>query len=202
MCRLLDISKSGYYRWRDGPPSKRDLDDAELSAKIRGSTPSRGAPMALGASETTWSTSTEKTSATAGWSVSCANMPTWAGFLLMAIVLDVRTRTVVDGSISATQNTELVTRALKMAVARQRPRGVVVHHSDQGCQNTSYDFVFAVKEKECKRTLLDQRRRLPSWLRDFTPSLRNALTRWYSTVLSLTKSWAAISLFVFPCAAR
>ena len=36
--------------------------------------------------------------------------------------------------MSATQNTELVSRALQMALSRQRPDGVVVHHSDQGCQ--------------------------------------------------------------------
>lgn len=32
-----------------------------------------------------------------------------------------------------------------------------------------------------------------SWVRDVTPSLRNTLTRWYSTELVLMKSCAAIS---------
>jgi len=47
------------------------------------------------------------------------------------------TRKVVGWSMAANQNTELVTKALKMAVSRQRPAGVVVHHSDQGSQVSS-----------------------------------------------------------------
>ena len=39
-------------------------------------------------------------------------------------------------------------------------------------------------------------------MRDFTSSLRNALRRWYSTVLGLMNSCAAISRLVCPCAAR
>ena len=41
-----------------------------------------------------------------------------------------------------------------------------------------------------------------SCVRDFTSSLRNALCRWYSTVLGLMNSWAAISRLVCPFAAR
>jgi putative transposase len=70
----------------------------------------------------------------ARWVADITYVPTWAGFLFLAVVLDVFTRKVVGWSMSATQNTELVTRALQMAVTRGRPDGVVVHHSDQGCQ--------------------------------------------------------------------
>jgi putative transposase len=35
MCRLLGVSKSGYYDWRDRQPSNRSREDAALSAKIR-----------------------------------------------------------------------------------------------------------------------------------------------------------------------
>ena len=44
------------------------------------------------------------------------------------------------------------------------------------------------------------RTRFASCVRDFTSSLRNTLRRWYSTVLGLMNSCAAISRFVFPCA--
>ena len=40
-----------------------------------------------------------------------------------------------------------------------------------------------------------------SCVRDLTPSFRNTLCRWYSTVAELMNSRAAISLFVSPCAA-
>lgn len=35
MCRLLGVSRSGYYVWRDRPPSKRDQADAELVERIK-----------------------------------------------------------------------------------------------------------------------------------------------------------------------
>jgi putative transposase len=35
MCRLLGVSRSGYYAWRDRAPSRRDRADAELTEKIR-----------------------------------------------------------------------------------------------------------------------------------------------------------------------
>lgn len=35
MCASLEVSRSGYYDWRRRLPSRRDLDDAELSAEIR-----------------------------------------------------------------------------------------------------------------------------------------------------------------------
>ena len=35
LCRMLGVSKSGYYAWRSRPPSKRSREDAALTAKIR-----------------------------------------------------------------------------------------------------------------------------------------------------------------------
>jgi putative transposase len=35
MCRMLGVSKSGYYGWRDRPPSKRSRENEALDAKIR-----------------------------------------------------------------------------------------------------------------------------------------------------------------------
>jgi putative transposase len=34
-CRMLGVSKSGYYAWRDRPPSERRRQDAFLTEKIR-----------------------------------------------------------------------------------------------------------------------------------------------------------------------
>lgn len=35
MCKLLTVSTSGYYDWRDRPPSKREQENAILEAKIK-----------------------------------------------------------------------------------------------------------------------------------------------------------------------
>jgi len=33
-CRVLNVSRSGYYEWRDRPPSPRDLEDAYLANEV------------------------------------------------------------------------------------------------------------------------------------------------------------------------
>ena len=35
MCRALDVSVSGYYAWRNRPPSQHEQDDAALLAEMR-----------------------------------------------------------------------------------------------------------------------------------------------------------------------
>ena len=87
------------------------------------------------------------------WVADVTYVPTWSGFLFLAVVIDVFSRRVVGWSMSATQNTSLVTNALRMAVIRRRPAGVVVHHSDQGCQYTSYDFATACRRAGVERSM-------------------------------------------------
>jgi putative transposase len=66
-------------------------------------------------------------------------VPTWAGFLFLAIVLDVFSRRVVGWAMATHLRAELVLDALNMAIYRRRPTNVI-HHSDQGCQYTSIAF--------------------------------------------------------------
>jgi putative transposase len=35
MCRMLRVSRQGFYQWRDRPPSQHQLDDAALTERIR-----------------------------------------------------------------------------------------------------------------------------------------------------------------------
>ena len=65
--------------------------------------------------------------------------PTLAGFLYLAIVLDVFSRRVVGWAMAAHLRTELVIEALEMGIVQRRPEAVV-HHSDQGGQYTSLAF--------------------------------------------------------------
>lgn len=73
------------------------------------------------------------------WVADITYIPTWAGFLYLAVVLDVWSRRIVGWAIESHLRTELVLAALNAALAQRRPRQVV-HHSDHGCQYTSYAF--------------------------------------------------------------
>ena len=73
------------------------------------------------------------------WVADITYLPTWAGFLYLAVVLDVWSRRIVGWAIEPHLKTELVLSALNMALAQRRPQAVI-HHSDRGCQYTSYAF--------------------------------------------------------------
>ena len=73
------------------------------------------------------------------WVADITYIPTWAGFLYLAVVLDAWSRRVVGWAMATHLRTELVLEALNMAVTQRRPRNVI-HHSDQGCQYTSLAF--------------------------------------------------------------
>ena len=73
------------------------------------------------------------------WVADMTYVPTWAGFIYLAIVLDVWSRRVVGWAIGEQMTAELVLTALNMALQQRRPDGVI-HHSDQGSQYTSIAF--------------------------------------------------------------
>jgi putative transposase len=185
MCRVLDVSVSGYYAWRVRPPCQRMLADLLLGDRIeslyRKSREIYGRPriqadlrdegtsvsdrrvarlmrerQIKGASRRKGFKTTVRDrdarpapdlverqfTATAPdqlWVADITYVPTWAGFLFVAIVLDVFSRRVVGWAMAGHLRTELVLDALNMAIYRRRPTGVI-HHSDQGCQYTSIAF--------------------------------------------------------------
>ncbi len=73
------------------------------------------------------------------WVADITYVPTWAGFLYLAVVLDAWSRRVIGWAMTSHLRTELVLAALDMALAQRRPTEVI-HHSDQGCQYTSLAF--------------------------------------------------------------
>ena len=74
------------------------------------------------------------------WTADLTYVPTTAGFLYLAVVLDVYSRRIVGWAMAAHLRTELVLAALEMALRTRRPARGVIHHSDQGCQYTSVAF--------------------------------------------------------------
>jgi len=73
------------------------------------------------------------------WVADITYIPTWAGFLYLAVVLDAYSRRIVGWSMATTLATPLVLDALDMALLTRRPIDVI-HHSDQGSQYTSIEF--------------------------------------------------------------
>ena len=73
------------------------------------------------------------------WVADITYVPTWTGFVYLAIVLDVFSRKVVGWSMANHLRTELVLAALNMALGQRQAQGVV-HHSDKGSQYTSLAF--------------------------------------------------------------
>ena len=67
--------------------------------------------------------------------------PTGEGKVYLAVVVDAWSRRVIGWSIADHIRAELVVDALQMAIWRRRPpAGQTVHHSDHGCQYTSWAF--------------------------------------------------------------
>jgi putative transposase len=185
MCRVLDVSSSGYYAWRARSLSARAREDAALKERIRQiheqsrgtyGVPRLHAELAFegvrvgckrvarlmraaglqGISRRRWHTTTirdrdarpapdlvRRDFETGGpnrlWVADITYIPTWAGFLYLAVVLDAWSRKVVGWAMATHLKTELVLEALNMAVWQRQPEGVI-HHSDQGCQYTSIAF--------------------------------------------------------------
>ncbi len=186
MCRVLKISRSGFYAWLDRPMCERRRFDLMLTGKIeaihRRSRGTYGSPnihaeladdhaihvgrkrvarlmRAAGLKGATLrryvvTTQTDPKAerpidlverefyATAPnrlWVADITYIPTWSGFLYLAMVLDVFSRKIVGWAMDTHLRTELILQALEMAVTQRQPSGVI-HHSDRGCQYTSYAF--------------------------------------------------------------
>lgn len=186
MCRVLKVSPSGFYAWKERAPSRRAMEDAVLIERIRqihaGSDGNYGSPNIhaelrdqgtrvgrkrvarlmqkaglRGVSRRRGFVVTTKrdakqrpapdlvnrTFAADGpnmlWVADMTYVPTWAGFIFLAIVLDVWSRRIVGWAIGEQMTTDLVLTALNMAIAQRKPEGVI-HHSDQGSQYTSLAF--------------------------------------------------------------
>jgi putative transposase len=86
------------------------------------------------------------------WVADITYVPTAAGFLYFAVVLDVFSRRVVGWAMDNHLRTELVMDALQMAVGLRRPTAVI-HHSDQGCQYTSVAFGLRCREMNVKPSM-------------------------------------------------
>ena len=186
MCRVLEVSASGYYAWRSRMISVRSREDETLRQTIRTihdrSRRTYGSPRIhaelrdegtrvgrkrvarlmresglAGVSRRRSVRTTRRDPAARPapdlvdrqfvakgpnqlWVADITYVPTMAGFLYLAVVLDVWSRKIVGWAMRSTLATQLVVDALAMAVEQRQPARGVIHHSDQGCQYTSTEF--------------------------------------------------------------
>jgi len=67
------------------------------------------------------------------------------GFVYLSAILDAFSRKVIGYAISTALDTTLTLQALKMAIAARKPGLGVIHHSDQGVQYASGEYVEELK---------------------------------------------------------
>jgi putative transposase len=80
------------------------------------------------------------------WLADLTYVPTLAGFLFVAVVLDAFSRRVIGWAMSAQPTMQLVIEALEMAIWNRRADPGVIHHSDHGSQYTSLAYGQRLRE--------------------------------------------------------
>jgi transposase InsO family protein len=180
MCRLLAVSRSGYYEWCSRPPGVQADADQQVHAKVqryfargRGTYGTRRIKHLLAqeglqvsrrrigrlleqAGLRCKTRRTYKAPTTAGQAQTVAPnqlnraftvptpdkvyvgdityLPTGAGWLYLAIVLDLCSRAVVGWSMANHMRAELVNQALSMALCQRHPAAGLIMHTDRGSQ--------------------------------------------------------------------
>jgi putative transposase len=183
MCGVLEVSRSGFYAWRERPESVRALESVRLGNLIekvhKESRKNYGVPRVHAALRTLgekcgrhrvarlmgekdlrgrvrrrYRTTTKadarhpvapnllKRDFSAErpdqvWVGDITYVWTREGWMYLAVLLDLYSRSVVGWSMSARMPVELTLEALGMAVGRRGPAAGLIHHSDRGSQYTA-----------------------------------------------------------------
>jgi transposase InsO family protein len=185
MCRVLTVSRPGYYAWRHRPPSARAQQDTQLRVAIRAihaasgerygrprihrmlraqayrCSPKRVARLmhldGLRGKRSRRYRATTQADATPPapnllqrrfqvpaldqvWVSDVTACPTAAGWLYLAVVLDLASRRVVGWAAGRTFGQELTVPALRHALTRRTPSRGLLHHSDQGRHYTGSSY--------------------------------------------------------------
>jgi putative transposase len=80
------------------------------------------------------------------WIADITYVPTWEGWLFLAVVIDAHSRFCCGWSMRDDLAADLVVDALGMATTRRRPRPGLIHHSDRGGQYRSLAFGRTLRE--------------------------------------------------------
>ncbi len=80
------------------------------------------------------------------WTSDITYIRTRTGWLYLAVVMDLYSRKIVGWAMSPAMPTELVSRALKMALGHRQPKAGLILHSDRGSQYASHEYQALLKQ--------------------------------------------------------
>jgi putative transposase len=192
MCEAFEVSRSGYYSWRDRKESKRAGENRTVLAEIhkvheqnkqaygavktwrelrargvdcgrhrvarlrraagiearrkrrfRITTQSRGGVVAA---QNKLNQRFEVGTTNLAWVGDITFIATAAGWLYLAVLIDLYSRKVLGWAMSERIDQQLVIDALNMALLQSRPQPGLIHHSDQGRQYSSAAYVEILKK--------------------------------------------------------
>jgi putative transposase len=185
MCRVLEVSRAGYYAWRERKPSRHAQVDRELLGTIKAaherSRGYYGSPrihvvlrkngvrcgrkrivrimrrhgivgkkrrqfrMRRADSRSSYAIAQNLVARkfdpaivapNSVWVGDITYLPTFEGWLYLAVVLDLHSRKVIGWAMRDDRDAAIVIAALKMALDHRSPRRGTIFHSDQGSQYT------------------------------------------------------------------
>jgi transposase InsO family protein len=87
------------------------------------------------------------------WAADITYIPTDEGWLYLAGVIDLCSRRIVGWSMAGHMRVELVSDALRMALARRAPGEGLLHHSDRGIQYASEDYLYLLQSHDIQMSM-------------------------------------------------
>ena len=192
LCRVLGVSKSGFYAYRQRPASDRAREDLRLrvlckeahvrsrgiygSPRIHRTLKNKGIAIGrkrvirlmhlegiAGKRRRRWTKTTDSKhcgpvaenilnreltakAPNERWAGDVTYLRTPAGFMYLAVLIDLYSRMVVGWAISPLNDRHLALNALTMALTTRRPSAGLLHHTDQGSPYASEDYQQALDD--------------------------------------------------------
>ena len=82
------------------------------------------------------------------WFADITYVPTWEGWLFLAVIMDACTKRIVGWSMRDDLKADIVVDALGMATTMRKPQAGLIHHSDRGAQYRSLAFGRTLRDSE------------------------------------------------------
>ena len=152
LCRVVQVTPSGFYAWRQRPPAPRTIEDACLTVHVRAAHAESRQTYGRGRVRVTTDAAAAARGSQSPDATVCGRgrqsglggghhpLPLDAGWCSLAVVLDLASRRIVGWATATTLHTDVATTALRRARAMRRVRPGLLHHSDRGSQYASEGY--------------------------------------------------------------